>query len=488
VEVEKLVVEPGAFLYISGGTSFLVGEVDDVGAPSTETPVLNQFGDGASLLYGPVASGAVISSFTSWADLPGTDPPLEFLGDSYITTAVDPALSECGDPPVDCKQELTLAARVSIDIEGTLSEPPARSWYTGDVDVYYESAWDPAEFEVIAADVCNVWFTDVPEPRCLKYWRKMRFSKEHNEVSLVDNHDNHVPNPEFTPDPECPESKEALYLREGVDFEAGGSETRMLYTEDYRVYYGGEISQDDPDNRGLICAPPYEPPWQCSDVPIRLIMTHYGDFNGDCLINEEDLRYLYAAAQARGTTEFPLGDYHGDCVVGLKDYLKVHQRIRDPEQNQIPGCNDDPDNPGETLELDCPCWLDEARVAANGGPFPEDMDAETAAALMGLVFFDYLTMTTLPPEDQEVDSNEQGGVDYWELYGVEYLRKDAVDARAEAEAEFVQLIEEGTSLLVEEMTVEQREQLADELESDAITFETELAAELVPSIVAHLRG
>jgi hypothetical protein len=103
-------------------------------------------------------------------DMLGPDAPVRirenllFYPDAYIRPL--------GEPPYVPEDLYNLdlqAFNTSFEIQSVVSRDPAIDWYTGDVDLIMEGQdVDAYTLEVISEDGCNLWFTDVPEPRCLK--------------------------------------------------------------------------------------------------------------------------------------------------------------------------------------------------------------------------------------------------------------------------------------------------------------------------------
>ncbi len=317
VQTERLLVGPQAKLVLSDGAEFQVREDDHfLTAPAGAT-----FEDEASLQYGPFyAQSLTLFEVQDWGAGPGRVPPLAFKGNSFITTAlpIDPIIE-------GFNQELEMHLHVHLDIEGELSRPPAIAWHTGEVDLVVGSSAvgnpPPLKLEVIAADSCNLWFTDIPEPRCLKHWRSLTVHARDGplgpEMKLVDRHDNY---PSSAAVCESTDFPEAMYVKQNVIIHNHGPATVDL--NHLRLYYGGELITRGPGafTRG----------W-----PILLLHTEYGDFNGDCVVDEADETWLPAGLR-RGAGEIstapvhatlPILDYDGDCDVDEVEIGLFYQRL-----------------------------------------------------------------------------------------------------------------------------------------------------------------
>jgi hypothetical protein len=166
VKVENLRVRDDATLIIDDATWFNVtGEPAHPSYPTANGGA--RFLDGASLRYG--GDGAFQELWFN-VDMLGPDAPVRirenllFYPDAYIRPL--------GEPPYVPEDLYNLdlqAFNTSFEIQSVVSRDPAIDWYTGDVDLIMEGQdVDAYTLEVISEDGCNLWFTDVPEPRCLK--------------------------------------------------------------------------------------------------------------------------------------------------------------------------------------------------------------------------------------------------------------------------------------------------------------------------------
>ncbi len=229
-------------------------------------------------------------------------------------------------------------------IQSQVSALPARGWHTGDVDLFFwANLNEPLDFEVIAEDVCNLWFVDVPEPRCLKHWRNLVIDGP--ELVLVDQSNNHV----------CEdEGDDALYIVEDI-FLRNSAKFNVNGTQ---VYYGGSLNLGNGSIDG-------------SPAPLRLKKSLYGDFNGDCFVNAMDVTIISDYVAGLGPKcDWPLGDWNGDCTVDVIDLNETMQRASDPSFTPLPGC--------QPMELiSCPV---EELGGGEGGGGPLFASSETISA------------------------------------------------------------------------------------------------------------
>jgi hypothetical protein len=312
-----LLVDPQAQLILAEGAELTVERLSAgllASAPAGAT-----FENGASLRYGPLY-GQPISRLEvhDWFAGPGRFPKLQFKANSYITTElpIDP-LTE------GIVQELLLTLYVHFDIESKVSWPPALSWHTGDVDLAIEATGTlvpPVQMECIASDSCNIWFTDVPEPRCLKHWRSLTIGGNYVlNLELVDHHDNHQPN--AVP---CGDSAptEAMYVLGDISAEDIDDGQSTVNLNGLRLYYGGSIPVWTSGSPFL----------SVGGEPFPLIKTNWGDFDGDCDIDVEDA-LLFPLSNAVPPVTYnllatnPLFDHDGDCRIGEHEYELFYCRF-----------------------------------------------------------------------------------------------------------------------------------------------------------------
>ena len=452
VWAEKLSVYPGAELIIQDGVNC---EIRALGIPDHyQLPHSAVFGHRSALKYGPRTDDQSQTRFRvgELRVTPALLRPaaLRFTGDSYITTLEPPDSGQL--------QDMTLDLEVSLDIAAQIPTS-AIDWYTGDVDLIAgPSGGSGADYvrtlEAITADSCNIWFEDLPKQRCLKYWRSLEVKAV--DFALVDRHDNHRPNPGGGLHANYPE---AMYVLGDVKF------TNYMSVVDLnglRMYYGGEYNTHA-----------FE---VLNGNPVPLRRTWYGDFDGDCYIDDLDFTRLAIGYGGPGVAVAnPLLDATGDCDVDLEDFWGFFfpNLLRPPHPECEPG-----------KEPVCPAWLASGELPGFGdtqeGPPdfggddssdgfggdgeaeeagepplpPGDAPADPMAEFVAMAFFDHLTLETLADTD--------------------------------AEAEFVDLIWEVTDWLLVNLPLEQRMGLVAMLQTPDVTFETEVAAEVVPTIVLRL--
>ncbi|MEK6677417.1 MAG: hypothetical protein AABZ47_17410, partial [Planctomycetota bacterium] len=329
VELEKLVVDNGAEFILSDGVNVRIG--DYVEPTNHSVPAAATFENEASLRYGQRLGSALtnqpITTFevSNQYDAP-RQPALWFKGNSYIAKSSD--LEPCSETP---SEEMELVLRTHLDIEGVLSRSPAIAWNTGDVDLRllapvnsgnYDCSDEStchAEIEVIAADSCNIWFTDVCYRRCLKHWRKLFIDVVAGEkvpTRFVDRHDNHQPNSGGCNDPLPPE---AMYVEGDVEINDNANPLQpFVDLNGLKLYYGGALVGDA--NTGFH-----------NGELIPLIKTEWGDFNGDCVVDADDealfpLRGTWGPVVPRISATNPLHDFDGDCDVDEVEYDLFYER------------------------------------------------------------------------------------------------------------------------------------------------------------------
>jgi hypothetical protein len=376
-------VTGGAVLALSDGAQFLVEGWAEHG--TIGLPVEALFQPRSSLRYGrrlgsdspeidPPNLRQPITRFqvTDRSDRP-REPALRFLDvdqpepkASYITTAL-PRNS-------GLNQEMELKLRVHLDVHGDLSKPsgiprdpndPAQghiAWDTGSVDLVIERATYSnfpvqdcvdrgltgnceAQVEVITGESCNVWFIDedMPEPRCVKYWRSLtvgaRDSPAPSYVKLVDRHDNY---PSGSDACDSSHIAEALYIRDNVIIHNPGPAAVDL--NGLRLYYGGEFLGIDPSTG--------QPTPLSKPGVIPLCKTRYGDLNCDCRIDDLDAGLFPAVLPAPAA--FPNLDWDGNCLIDPTDAAVFWSRVNHPAYQNIEGCTGGPGG----VPLDCPRrWL-----------------------------------------------------------------------------------------------------------------------------------
>jgi hypothetical protein len=360
--VHKLAVDDrdgSGALSLSDGVQFRVGVWSETQSRET-LPVEAVFEPTSSLRYGPRMGQPPSQALTLFEVFdrtsdPPREPTLEFLGNpvdgaSYITTAKK---RETG-----LNQELELRLGVHLDVQGDLSKPsqilrdpsdPGQgyiAWDGGDVDLVVTQAVNSpgqdcrstndchdAEIEAIAGDSCNVWFQDAPEPRCLKHWRSFTLNPgSENYARLVDRRDNYV----ATPGPCAQTPAEAMYVKGDVFV----NDEPELDVNGLRLYYGGTFT----DLVG---------PASLNGV-IKLIKTEWGDFNGDCYIDDMDAAILPDGALF--TVPFPNLDWDGDCDVDGVELGAFDQRYIPGSRRAIQVCLDqrNEENGGQPIPLNCP--------------------------------------------------------------------------------------------------------------------------------------
>jgi hypothetical protein len=240
---------------------------------------------------------------------------------------------------------MRLETATHLDVETLVSQPPMNSWDTSGVDLVIlppmapvtgdpdcglpllcppnssgcafacsdedASYHCPVQVEAFAPDVGNVWFTDLPGRRCIKHWRSLTLT-DGADMGLVDRHRNDtVENRGPPPRPE------AMYVLGDVTL-SYHSDASRLHLNGLTLYYGGELRSEGFQVQPLICG---------SAVP--LLKTEYGDFNGDCVIDDADFALL-APPDGPSPTPVPLAnplfDFDGDCAFGPADYAVFMSR------------------------------------------------------------------------------------------------------------------------------------------------------------------
>jgi hypothetical protein len=424
VKTEHLEVHQDAELIIHHGTLFRVHEMTDTpGNDGGPAPGGAIFRTESSLRYGPTNVN------TYWPETPipypteftvveplFTDPPtLLFEGDSFITSITDPDDEDFAD-----ELFMTLA-ETSFEIQAEVSEFPAREWYTGSVDLLMKGAVGSDTLELIAQDNCQVWFVDVPEPRCLKYWRNYKVvgggQQTTYEVILVDEYDNHVCGTE--PDP--PDG--ALYIAGDLLVEDFGNLT--LSNPSMEVYYGGDL---DAWNAGAIRR------GSTQYTPIPLVKSVYGDFDGDCCVGYDDYYLIYEYATSLGDhCDWPVADYNGNCSVDLYDVAEVLNRA-----SGVGYCYENPDDPdecpGRAPIEECP-FLGGGDGPEQGGQESEEVEylpgmSPEAIAALGDAIVAYLVRQD--PRDSGEEDTVQHMIDSFDKLTAMYFDGDQKGALADA--------------------------------------------------------
>ena len=338
--VERFLALGGGILTISDGTQFTVGPCGQTAGPD-----LIAFGPNSGLWYGRWEyDGPYGEEFlTTFRALEATGervPPLHFDAESSFRAQHPPASEN--------SERLRLETAVDLDIAIEMSGVGAMATDLGGVDLKILQAHTytggncgaplpceeygepnclygcfdpgavfecPVRIEAIAPDVGNVWFTDLEGTRCVKYWNSLTLADGADAV-VVDNHVN------YTPTPGCPGNRpEAIYVFGDVSL-FSAADVSILNLGGYRLYYGGILK----DHEGI--------EFEEGSVPIcgerfPLIKTEYGDFDGNCLINDADFELLGSPTGPPATPiaqTNPLFDFDGDCSFGETDYQQFMSR------------------------------------------------------------------------------------------------------------------------------------------------------------------
>jgi hypothetical protein len=393
IDAEKLLVRASGNLTIDDGTLFSITAWDLEGHLA---PVAADFQPLSSLRYGhdgppPPEDPNGPKSNTLTVDMreaSGRQPAMHLQGGSYITTK----LPRGEDAQV---QQLTLDLQVHLDVEGILSQAPAVAWDTTTVDLKIRPGTlddgnpPPVETEAIAADACNVFFTDLPTgpAPCLKYWRSLtvgEFSpyQEQPTMRLVDNHDNHRPNKSSCGAAPAPE---AMYIAGDVFVEGWTDYLPLIDLNGMNLYYGGMI-----DYGGSVG--PFSQSLFTNGSAIPLIKTHWGDFNGDCVIDGADAALFPFVFPGVPTIRArnPMFDFDGDCKIGQLEYDEFYNRLASMGGVLIPGCTG---GPGELQPTNCaihsgslfspPCQMSIPRIPRYAPLTIPDEEAEVALLVKG---------------------------------------------------------------------------------------------------------
>lgn len=449
IEAEKLLVDAGKTVKLAHGAYLGIRESSISGVQhSAFAPVSAVFDGtaslGSKLLYGnPAVEPERITQLEVQENVSGIrEPALRFAGQSYISTQTDPD----NDPA----QELEIHLGVHLEIQAETMRSPGIAWHTGGVDILVlpSSSFLAADMENIAADCCNVFFTDVREPRCLKYWRNLTL-KDHPEVSarLLDKFENYLPNIGSNP--------EAMYVREKVEgvFPPG----MIIDLNQKRLYYGELVG----DPAGLV-----------NGVHAQLIKTRFGDFDGNCKIDSADYNnYLRPFVTSPGVvTAYPLGDFDGDCDIDLVDLREYRSRL-----GQTNTCSNLPPVP----KLDCPSGIGPGGGAAAESGLSEGIEPgiEDDAAFIGQVLVDYLTAETLPaaPDTSGMTEEETTAA----------LAEHAA-ALAAAEGAFAEVVRDSVEWLDAHLSPAEKATLVAQLSTATLTFEIPIAEDLAAEAVLAL--
>jgi hypothetical protein len=485
-ECEELLVEANGKIQLERGAYLGVKRIESA---VDDAPTGNRFESGSRLLYGLRRSANDVSLTMTLLDLlerakHAREPKFHLAGQAYMGTPIDPDKLQVGQ-----LQEMEVHSAVHFDVEANTANLPARNWYTGEVDlaVLPTFAGDaacpgecPAAYEVFVPDCCNVFFTNVSEPRCLKYWRTIRLKDDQADVfmDLVDVHDNYQPNP---PHGACSPCTEAMYVRESVT--APGFS--RIDTNGHPLYYGSFTGAQPPADG------------------YTLIKTKYGDFNGDCAIDGTDyaiIRSHYVSPQPGQPvplTSYPIGDLDEDCDIDLVEITKVRTLI-----GQTGLCENDPQNGCCRPQLRCPAWLPYVQSGecacghvecnrercpdcecpgsgfVDGNMFASGMiSAEDDGALVSTAFIDYLRGTALPDNPiAEGMSEEEADV-----------ALAAYQEQSEAaEAVFESVVMENISWLDDHLNASEKEALVAQLSSPGMTFAMCIGPDLAEIAMATL--
>ncbi len=269
---------------------------------------------------------------------------------------IAPELSLSLDP----SQQLRLVLhQVHLEIRSRLATLPARAWDTSNVDLHVRrdilsdcgveesdcptgnAFLCPAKLEAIASDDGPVWFTDVNEPRCRKYWRSLRVGSSDDQesddihIKVVDRYNNFLPDPTGS---YC--EKEAMYVKGNIIVHRNTPDGKPLrLPDDVKLYYGGAIVDGDTN------LPVGNAEFACPSTNVqKMVFTHYGDFNGDCRIDLADRciweQYYTWPVSSPPPTPRAYFDYDGDCDVDNDDWQVFNARLNTPGGYIIPapGC------------------------------------------------------------------------------------------------------------------------------------------------------
>jgi hypothetical protein len=281
-------------------------------------------------------------------------------------------------------------------IRSEVSELPARAWNTSDTDVMFQGLGggqqtNEMKFEVIAPDNCEVWFVDVPEPRCLKHFRVL-VGKSTAGIQLVDNYDNHI----CGTAPDTPDG--ALYVVRELIIESDStlSVTQEVEGEDDRdiqVYFGiGDVE---------------DVTWSGAKEPKNLVFSVYGDFDGDGTVDYDDYYAIYSYISAVGDhCGWPNADFDGDCVVDLGDLAEVGERYNNGECYKGGGQNCVERDPIEN----CP-FLPGGDGPEQGGQESEEVQYVGGQSEEGVAAFANAVLGYLVKQDPQ-DSGEEDTVQH----------------------------------------------------------------------------
>jgi hypothetical protein len=134
----------------------------------------------------------------------------------------------------------------------------------------------------------------------VKYWQHLYVHHGAN-VTLVDEHDNHVCGTAGTP------KDGALYVLGELEIDDNCS----IDHGDIAVYY----ATSDEATLGRLIG---------SVAPEQLLYTVYGDFDGDCCVDVDDYDWIVGyLSWYNSRCDWPLADYTGDCLVNASDVAEV---------------------------------------------------------------------------------------------------------------------------------------------------------------------
>jgi hypothetical protein len=250
------------------------------------------------------------------------EPRLWFKGDAIISTL--DALT------VEPNEEMELRIRTHLEIEANFATSQGKLWHTGNVDLVVEPPTNsnlppcnvpnvgcPAEIEVFGTDSCNVFFADLPKPGPQKTWRSLEL-RMRSQVSaltkLVDAHAN------ASGSVACALG-EAMFV-EGDVYLFGDGVEAPLDLNGLRLYYGSLTVEVEPGFK--------------NGTAVELIVTEFGDFNGDCVINEiDDALFPDVPPGQSIVAELPIFDFDGDGFITSIDTQEFISR-RDANPPYVP--------------------------------------------------------------------------------------------------------------------------------------------------------
>lgn len=295
---------------------------------AAQSIAMNFVGD-STLVFGDAGNKFWIGPMSAPAQFSGSGSRIERL--------------EVGGEP-DPTADLFMGLNGSLDIASHVSLEAIR-WDTTRVDVEsHPIGPNPVELEMIAPDNCNIMFVDgngdlSPDIPCIKYWRSLRLVRFN--LDFVNVRDNHVP---YGESPNA-----ALYLIEG--YNGPSLPAGRVDLMGSALYYGGDASGEIIDS--VTGTPRYS----------QLILTTYGDFDGDCDVDDDDLAQFNAVKLGSDVvTCYPLADADGDCDVDDDDLAIFNIQYgndtlcQDPPGTYVnePRVPLDPACPTPPTDCDCP--------------------------------------------------------------------------------------------------------------------------------------